>query len=67
MAYLNPHRLPLGFDSKGKVLSPTWALNVPTNDEKCWEMNKKGLGIALECKVLKLKSDGTNDKLEPER
>jgi len=67
MAYLNPHRLPLGFDSKGKVLSPTWALNVPTNDEKSWEMNKKGLGIAFECKVLKLKSDGTNDKLEPER
>jgi hypothetical protein len=67
MAYLNPHRLPLGFDSNGKVLSPTWALNVPTDDEKFWEMNKKELGIVFECKVLKLKSDGADDKPEPER
>ena len=37
MAYLSPHRLPLGFDSKGKVLSPTWALNVSTDDDKCRE------------------------------
>jgi hypothetical protein len=30
-------------------------------------MNKKGLGIVFGCKILKLKSDGTDDKPEPER